>query len=255
MKHTSALHTHYDKEASTYDLFNEKNSEKTNQLIEQILSEHKVKTVLDFTSGTGSQVFYLSSKGFDVVGYDISPTMIAQAQAKAEQASLNLSFHEGDMRTTQAGEFDAVITIFNSIGHLTKQDFKKTIHNIGKNLKADGLYIFDIFNLDYLLHKDNITKLTIDWLKKSEDKIRREIQYSTINQEGVLASHDIYYEEKKGEEPTTSYACQTLQVYNRVQLTKLLESSGFKIVEQTNIKRSALSEKESERILTVAQKI
>ena len=59
---------------------------------------------------------------------------------------------------SQVGQFDAVITIFNAVGHLTKQDFKKAIQNIYTNLNDRGLYVFDIYNLNYLLYKDNITK-------------------------------------------------------------------------------------------------
>lgn len=66
------------------------------------------------------------------------------------------------MRTAKIETFDAVITIFNAVGHLTKVDFETTMRTIHANLKDGDMYIFDIFNLHYLLHGDNITKLTID---------------------------------------------------------------------------------------------
>jgi len=54
------------------------------------------------------------------------------------------------MLSSKFGTFDAVITIFNAIGHLSKPEFEKTMRNIGTNLDKRGLYIFDIFNLDFM---------------------------------------------------------------------------------------------------------
>ena len=253
--HTSASPAHYDKEAPHYDAFNEAGSVQINQLIEHLLQEHSVKTVLDLTCGTGSQVFWLTERDFDVVGVDINEKMLAIACEKAKQKNMPLRFEDGDMRTSQVGQFDAVLTIFNSIGHVTKTDFELTLQNIHANLNPGGLYIFDIFNLDYLLHGDNITKLTIDWQRKTGDSTAREIQYSTISKDGVLASYDIYHEQKGAGEPKISTAFQTLQVYSAQQLRVLLEQLGFEVLQQTDIEGSQLEPLISERILTVARKI
>ena len=90
--------------------FNEARSVQVNQLIEQILQESNIKTVLDLTCGTGSQVFWLAESGFDVVGVDINERMLAIACEKAKQKSMPLRLEHGDMRTSQVGQFDAVLT-------------------------------------------------------------------------------------------------------------------------------------------------
>lgn len=118
--------------------------------------------MLDLTCGTGSQVFWLLKRGYKVVGVDINSSMLKIARNKAQQEGVDVSLLKGDMRTSKVGEFDAVLTIFNAVGHPTKSDFEKAIQNIGANLKKGGLYIFDIFNLNYLLHNNQITRLTID---------------------------------------------------------------------------------------------
>jgi ubiquinone/menaquinone biosynthesis C-methylase UbiE len=255
VSHESATRSHYDKEAKHYDAFNEHNTRAINTTVEKILNEYNVKTILDLSCGTGSQVFWLTKKGFDVTGYDINEKMISIARETAAQNALDISLEMGDMRTTRAGQFDAVITIFNSIGHLTKQDFEQAMNNIHHNLKPGGFYIFDIFNLNYLLTDDNITKLTIDWLKKSGDCTAREIQYSTISEEGILASYDIYHEQQPGQEPIITQAFQTLQVYNKDQLHEMLNQQGFSILKQCDVDGSQLHDTQTERILTIAQKI
>lgn len=199
--HRSIKPSHYNKEAASYDAFNEKSSEQINKLIEKILEAHKVKTVLDLTCGTGSQVFWLAKRGYRVTGADINAKMLTIARRKAKQEKVSLQFLKGDMRTLRVGEFDAVITIFNAIGHLTKLDFEEAMRNVHKNLKMGGLYIFDIFNLSYLREGNNITKLTIDWQEVVDGTKVREIQYSTISEEGVLTSYDTYYEQKGAANP------------------------------------------------------
>ena len=187
MPHTSARSSHYDSGAETYDHFNERKSAVINGVLEGILKQYGVRSVLDLTCGTGSQVFWLLKCGFNVKGADINVKMLSIAKKKAIQQAVNPGFIEGDMRTLNVGQFDAVLTIFNAVGHLTKNDFEKAMHNINSNLKDGGLYIFDIFNLTYLLAEDNITSLTIDWQKKEGDTKTRLIQYSTIDQDGILS--------------------------------------------------------------------
>lgn len=255
MPHISAKPSHYNKESKHYDVFNEKNSKIINQCIEKELKKHKVKSVLDLSCGTGSQAFWLEKSGFDVVGVDINTAMLKIARSKARQAKKKIKFLEGDMRLTKAGNFDAAITIFNAVGHLTKRDFEKAMKNIHANLNDRGLYIFDIFNLSYLLKDDNITKLTIDGQRKSGNTIAREIQYSTIDKTGILASYDIYHEQKGLSKPKISNAYQTLQVYSAKQLKDMLQKNGFKVLRQCNIDGSRFSETKSERILMIAKKL
>jgi len=252
--HESADNLHYDQEAAHYDAFNEANTRGVNEYLSALLTQYKVKTVLDLTCGTGAQVFWLYERGFDVTGVDINRKMLAIAQAKARAAGLALSWMEGDMRIKRVGTFDAVITIFNAIGHLTQLDFTKALRNIHANLNPQGLYVFDIFNLSYLLTGDNITKLTIDWLKEYDATTVREIQYSTISAQGVLTSYSVLHTQQGQAKPQSTQGCQTLQVYRKAQLEALLEANGFEVLQQCGVDGTSFHETQTERILTVARK-
>jgi len=254
LSHYSAKPSHYNKEAQHYDAFNERNSVRINQFIEKILEKYSVKNVLDLTCGTGSQVFWLIKRGYKVIGSDINAKMLKLAKDKAKKQKLDIKFMKGDMRTIKVGKFDAVITIFNSIGHLTKEDFEKAMRNIHANLNDRGIYVFDIFNLSYLLKDDNITKLTIDWQKKSGSTTAREIQYSTISNDGILTSYDIYHEQTGSDKPKISKAFQTLQVYSAKQLKEMLQNNGFKVLRQCGIDGSRFIENKIDRIVTIARK-
>jgi ubiquinone/menaquinone biosynthesis C-methylase UbiE len=124
MKHVSAKASHYDYAAGKYDAMNEKFIEVQNEILLKILRKHRLESVLDLTCSTGAQVIYLSKNGFKVVGSDINRKMLAVAKKKAKVAKVDCPLLLGDMRTSRLGSFDSVITIFNAIGHLTKNDFR-----------------------------------------------------------------------------------------------------------------------------------
>lgn len=254
MSHKSAKSSHYNEDAEHYDAFNEENSKTINTLITKILKKHNAKTVLDMTCGTGSQVFWLKKRGFEVVGSDINSNMLKIAKNKARKEKLELAFHKGDMRKIKVGKFDAVLTIFNAVGHLTKSDFEKAMRNIHANLKDGGIYIFDIFNLRYLMKDDHITHLTIDWLKSNGKAKAREIQYSTIDEDGILSSFTTSIEQTRSTKPKISKSAQTLQVYSAKQLREMLQRNGFKVLSQCGIDSSKFSEDKTERIVTIAKK-
>ena len=252
--HESSKASHYDHSAEDYDAFNEENSKQTNQTVENILKKYSVKTVLDLTCGTGSQVFWLHKKGYEVTGSDINRNMLKVAKRKAEAEDLDIPFHEGDMRTSQYGQFDAVITIYHAIGHLSKDDFEKAMANIHKNLKAGGIYIFDIFNLSYLMEGHNISKLTLDQKAIHGNVQSRDIQYSTINANGVLASFTTTFIQEGSCAPRRLMCSQTMQVYNVNQLQDMLQRNGFEVLGACAIDGSEFSETQSERIVMIARK-
>src|SRR4051812_40606552 len=65
--------------------------------------------VLDMACGTGRHSHELARRGFDVVGVDISPDLLAIAEADAEAESLSASFIAADLRKLDFDqEFDFV---------------------------------------------------------------------------------------------------------------------------------------------------
>ena len=51
-----------------------------------------------------------------------------------------------------------------------------------------------------------------------------------------------------------SRSSQTLQVYNAKQLTEMLRTNGFEVLEQCGIDGSKFNENTTERIVTIAKK-
>ena len=247
----------YDKDCKLEEMYNDNtaDSRTTNSSIEKILKKHKIKTVLDLTCGTGSQVFYLAKRGYQVTGSDISRGMLKIAKQKMSKEKTNVKLLRGDMRTIKVGKFDTALTIFNSVGHLTKTGFKKTIRNIHRNLNDGGIYVFDILNLNYAMHDDNITKFSLERVKTIENTKFREIQHSIIDHQGILISYTTHYSQKGSSKLSTTKTTITLQLYTAKELREILSSNGFKVLGQYAIDGSKFSDKKTERILTAARKV
>jgi 2-polyprenyl-3-methyl-5-hydroxy-6-metoxy-1,4-benzoquinol methylase len=225
-----------------------------NAVIEKLLAAHKVKTVLDLTCGTGSQVLFLHQRGYKVTGADFSPALIEIAREKAREAKLHIPFIKGDMRTLKAGKFDAAITIFNAVGHLSKAGFEKAMRNIHKNLKDGGVYVFDIFNLQAITD-EVITGFAIEIQKTVKDTKFHATQYSTIDREkGHLTSYNDHTIEEASHPLRRFKSKFTLQIYTASQLKEMLARNGFETVGQYDMDGSPFLEEKSLSILTVARK-
>lgn len=79
--------------------------------------------VLELGVGTGRVALTLAERGFQVVGVDLAPAMLAQAMAKrdacAPQVAARVELKLGDMTSLALGRtFDAVVCPFFALAHL-----------------------------------------------------------------------------------------------------------------------------------------
>jgi len=73
--------------------------------------------VLDVACGSGNLAIPAARAGADVVGMDLAPEMVVQAQQNAEREGLKARFDEGDAEQLQYGDesFDLVMTMFGAM--------------------------------------------------------------------------------------------------------------------------------------------
>ena len=166
-----------------------------------------------------------------------------------------MQFLQGDMRTQRLGHFDAVITIFNAIGHLTKAGFEKAIKNIYRNLNPGGLYVFDIFNADSL-NQQTLSAMRTDQTKIIDHQHIHHLQYSRYDRKrNHLISDDYFFLQKDLEKPKLIQGQFFLQIYTLKQLQEMLANNGFRILEQCGVDGSKFSTKKTSEMLIVAQKV
>jgi SAM-dependent methyltransferase len=241
----------YAAQAEYYDIIEGNTSVKNfNSILDKILKKNNVKSVLDMTCGTGAQAIYLNKEGYDVTASDFSKEMIAIAQKKYPK----LKFNQGDVRYVKYGKFDCVISIFNAIGHLSKSDFEKAIQNIADNLKTGGIYIFDIFNLDFMKH-GFIKEEFIDTLKEVDGtKFVRFNKNIFDSEKGIINMNQRIYIQKGLSKPKISKESWDMQIYSSSQLKEILERNGFEVVEFLNMDGTKFDKENSLSILTIARK-
>ena len=236
---------------------NAHNANEKNKVIEKLLGKYKAKTVLDMACGTGSQVFHLVKLGYQVTGSDFSPRLLDIARNKALEKNAAVQFIDGDMRKVQLGQFDAVITIDNAIGHLVKDDFNIAIKNIYDNLKNGGIYIFDILNLDAMTDEvieADSKKMTGESVTTDGTAIHNARRTTIDRDNGYLTSDEMIIVQKDGQQKKIKNQC-SLKIYTMIELKKMLSKNGFKVVEQRKIDAYTFHQDDAGySILTVAEK-
>jgi len=99
-------------------------------------------SVLELGSGTGRISAELACRGFDVVGLEIAPAMLAQAEAKRPE-NVTLMYVLGDMRRFDLGRrFDSVISPYYALAHLPPAEWPLVLANILRHLKPTGSVAF-----------------------------------------------------------------------------------------------------------------
>ncbi|HEY5816588.1 MAG TPA: class I SAM-dependent methyltransferase [Solirubrobacterales bacterium] len=102
--------------------------------------------LLDVACGTGKSFLPMLERGWEVTACDISPSMLALAQAKAGDAA-RLSI--ADMqRLPTFGEFDLVWSLGDAINYqLSFEELVNALSGMGANLADGGLLLFDVNGL------------------------------------------------------------------------------------------------------------
>jgi SAM-dependent methyltransferase len=102
-----------------------------------------VQRVLDLGCGTGRHSVAMAERGYDVVGVDRSPEMLARARERGGSAL----FQQGDITSFNLGErFDAVLIMFAVLGYMTDNAALKGALAVARHhVSADGLLVADVW--------------------------------------------------------------------------------------------------------------
>lgn len=136
--------------------------------IESEIDYNKNFRILDIGCGTGRHALELAKRGYNVVGIDLSESMIKKAREKAENAGLNVDFQLVDARNLPfEHEFDLAIMICEGAFPLMETDEMnfEILKNAAKSLKNNGKFIFTTLNGFYPLYhsvKDFIESNMVD---------------------------------------------------------------------------------------------
>lgn len=196
------------------------------KVAELLQSNCSIRTVLDFSCGTGSQVQFLNGLGYQISGVDLSADMLKHARRRCTGTEIRLQ--HGDMCSTKVGKFDAVISMFNAVGHLSPRDFERFLQNARDNLEPTGILIFDIFNWDYMIGGGFIPHWKIDssgssgtlrYVRMSKSRLLRRASVMRVKQKVLFA---------EGLGPIEEFRTEwDMQLHSAKKIGEALERTGF----------------------------
>ncbi|MCM8531732.1 MAG: class I SAM-dependent methyltransferase [Lentisphaeraceae bacterium] len=244
------LRFNYDKIVDIYDSFeiSDDTNKQMTEKVSEVLKEKECSSVWDAACGTGAQAIPLAKAGFKVHASDISPHMLNVARKKAE--ALRIDFFQGDMTLNyEILQPDAVITLYNALGHLNKDQFHQAVKNFSKTLPEGGLFIGDVDNRAYLEKSGQIPKGFFLSGQNEESGWTRLSKADPIGF-GLYRMQDKWFEHDSAKISEK----WDLQTWYKDELEDELDSCGFTVLEWHDRDFHDRPESEKDSILFVAQK-
>ena len=141
------------KDGFHYDLINKPITEDIPFYLSQI--RRYGDPVLELACGTGRITIPIADAGFEIIGLDMSASMLRQAKRKADERRITIEWVKADCREFDLNKKFSVIFIpFNSIAHIHDlESIEALFGSVKKHLKDGGKFIIDAFvpKLEYLV--------------------------------------------------------------------------------------------------------
>lgn len=117
--------------------------------IESEIGFNKQSKILDIGCGTGRHSIELTKRGYNLIGIDLSDSLLKRAKEKALEQNLNIDFQKQDARELPfSNEFDLAIMLCEGAFPLMETDEMnfQILQNVAKALKSNGKLIFTTLN-------------------------------------------------------------------------------------------------------------
>lgn len=231
--------------AGVYDRINsgvdyEKWADHTETLFDKYLKE-RPELVLDLASGTGKMSLAMAKRGYDMIGVDGSPDMLARASDAVFDAIIDGILPEDGKRPLFLcqsmtdfelyGTVGAVLCCLDSLNYLTGDgELKKCFSLVHNYLDPDGLFIFDM-NTPYKfenVYGENAYVYDVDgenggsfcvWQNFYDKETRLCDFLLTVFEEGKDGRYDRCDEEQRE------------RCYSMDEITAALSETGFELLE------------------------
>lgn len=132
--------------------------EKEKGIFESIVSEYKIKKCLDAGCGVGLHSIILSRFGVDVLGIDISASMVEKAKKLSQMLGVPAKFEVLDfsaIKDKYREEFDLVLCLGNTLPHLlNEKDLLVALRNFYNALRDNGVLILQVLNYDKIMEME-----------------------------------------------------------------------------------------------------
>lgn len=199
-------------------------AERTAREIDFVLSQLSLSPgarLLDVGCGPGRHSVELAQRGYDVVGIDPAPAMIAAARARAAKAGVSPDFRQVSGESFVANEeFDAAICLFTTLGQVSeKGDNSRLVERVYQALRPGGSFIVEVPQ-----RAQAVKNL------KPTDRFEGPERYTVVTRYFDPKDNSVTEEFEVVSPEETQHYLLRYRLYSRAELTDLLQKAGFSLV-------------------------
>jgi len=194
-------------------------TEKEADFIEKVVANKDL--VLDLCCGTGRHDVLLAKKGWEIIGADLSKSLLQIAKNKMRKEGVNFSLIRCEMQFLpfRSEVFSAVVNIFTSFGYLpSEEEDLNCLREVARTLKPTGSFLLDVINRDYLLKAFKESDLADFGAFMMEEKRSLDEDKMNITGQWIVTQKDT------GEKLTLEHR---LRLYTPENLRQMLTSAGL----------------------------
>ena len=178
------------------------------------LEEYKAKTLLDVGCGRGGFMQRMISDGVTCKGIDLSQVMINECQKQGLNA-------ECIDVAQESGKYDAVVSIFDVLNFIDKENLTKFLDAIAKRLNDNGVFIADINTL-------------YGFSDVAEGTMSNDSKNEFLSVDATFENNELHTKftlfEKQEDEKFIKHQDTIIQHFHKIQFFQKL--SGLKLVEK-----------------------
>ncbi|WP_394020443.1 class I SAM-dependent DNA methyltransferase [Anaerococcus cruorum] len=207
----------------------------------------KKENMLELAAGSGMLTNYFFEEFENIDALDISPDMLNVFAKKYDNDNVNLIYYDM-VEFENPGKYDLIVILLDSINYVTDpKELQKLFDNCYKNLKENGLLVFDI-NSEYKIKEIFGSNC---YVYEYED-----IFYSWDNfyEDDLVDMHLNFFVENEDGSYNRIYEYQQERLYRVGEVKKMLEKSGFVDVKTYDEDDFGKVREDSQRILFSAVK-
>ncbi|HMJ14279.1 MAG TPA: class I SAM-dependent methyltransferase, partial [Polyangiaceae bacterium] len=190
--------------------------------IEESLGVAAGGVVLDLGCGAGHHAVELASRGYGVVGYDLSLSQLALAADVAQDRGQRINFLQGDMREMAFEEmFDGIFCWNTTFGYFEEEKNVAVAQRVFKALRPGGMFLLDVVNRDFVAqHQPSQV-----WYEGDSCVCMDDMSLDFITSR-LKVKRSIILDDGRTRESTYS-----VRLYALHELGKILHDVGFRITE------------------------
>lgn len=215
--------------------------------IEESLGVEKGAVVLDLACGMGSHAVELASRGYSVVGFDLSLAMLARASDEAQERGQKLNFLQGDMREMAFEEmFDGIYCWSTSFGYFDEEKNFDVLARMHRALRTGGMLLIDIINRDFIAPRQP----SLVWFE-GEGCVCMDEMFVDFFTSRLKVKRTVMFEDGRTREVDYS-----IRIYNLHEIGKMMHDCGFRVIQVTGqpAHPGVFFGSESPRIIVLAER-